>query len=97
MSTYVINLALELLFELAEMVALVLLGLQVVLGLLDDDGLIDLAEHEQQDDRPETATYAVEERQAECFNIATTTTSHVTTSVTYGQSLLTLMNDPPER
>ena len=33
MSTYVINLALELLFELAEMVALVLLGLQVLLRL----------------------------------------------------------------
>jgi hypothetical protein len=35
--------------------------IQVLLGLLEDRGFVNLAEDEQQDDRAETTAYAVEE------------------------------------
>src|SRR5690606_9377801 len=64
--------------------------LQVRLGLFDDHRLGDLAQYEQQDDRPEAATDAVEEREAERLDVAAPSRLH-------GQSSLTLMKEPPVR
>ena len=69
--------------------------LEILLRLLEDHRLVDLAQHQQQNDRAETAADAVEERQAEGFGI-TAAASHVTSPIRYGQSRLTLIIDPPD-
>ncbi len=48
------------------------LAVEILAALLQLHRLADLRQHEQQDDRPEAATDAVEKRQAEDFDLATT-------------------------
>ena len=46
------------------------LALEILFAALDDDGLADVGEHQQQDDGAEAAADAVEERQREDFEFA---------------------------
>ena len=51
--------------------------LEILFAALDDDGLTDVGEHQQQDDGAETAADAVEERQREDFELAAFAQCHI--------------------
>ena len=54
--------------------------LQVLVGLLENDRLVNLRQHEQEHDRAEAATDAVEKRQAESLDSPVLLARHVTAS-----------------
>ena len=57
------------------------LPLEILFAALDDDGLTDVGEHQQQDDGAEAAADAVEERQREDFEFATFAERHASVSL----------------